>query len=584
MDMVDTVLEHDKTGVKTAINHILCSGGSYNPEQMSSLHLAIQKRNSILVLKLLEAGASPHIDFETWLKSAKISPLISNRLGDLEQNKATFNKMEQPLVTAVRWGEVAVALKLLEDGADPNYLTPRSHSLFADKYTRRYTKGMSVLDLVQSSIKQIKRHISAKKSPPGKPEMSPGLDEYPANFTPGTYRHAVVSRAVKDLQSAFEDQMKRYQKGLERKVDSDGEDEKRRMLGELLSEFEALQTELLSRGAKTFKELHPEIQPPEGRHGSYSSPSEGTQNKEPLKPYEYVFNFRGDKDLTEKRRDGYIELYVVFFSSSFRILTNHSTRFDAAWAGNVDRIKELTLQAWGAEKDQPPLKMAISDSQFHSPFSIAFLRGHHDVAKVILEIVKAQWTPKEEDKVRYKLGVIEIDDEDSDQDSYLSDVDDREPQMVSEKVDRKFTIDNIGQVSMQVESHVKPLEVINDDWRAFVPEGDGIKLTGVKSLFKHCFEFDDSTSLNLLLDMAQYWARQKLGGEGENEEESSKIFTLSQQDFQWAIDYASTKLLGIIIKRTGAGIPLDHLVKKSGVEIKQKPRYYQGLTVYGKKR
>jgi hypothetical protein len=40
----------------------------------------------------------------------------------------------------------------------------------------------------------------------------------------------------------------------------------------------------------------------------------------------------------------------------------------------------------------------------------------------------------------------------------------------------------------------------------------------------------------------------------------------------------------MIIKRTGAGIPLDHLVKKSGVEIKKKPRYYQGLTVYGKKR
>lgn len=309
--MIDTVLEHDKTGVKTAINHILCSGSPYNPEQMSSLHLAIQQRNPILVLKLLEAGASPEIDFETWLKSVKFSPLISNRLGDLEQNKATFNKMEQPLVTAVRWGEVAVALKLLEDGADPNYLTPRSHSLFADQYTRRYTKGMSVLDLVQGSISQIKRNLSAKKSPPGKPEKTPGLDEYPEKFTPGTYRHAVVSRAVKDLQGAFEDQVKRYQKGLERKVEFDGEDEKRRMLGELLSEFEELQTELLSRGAKTFKELHPEIQPPEVMHGSYGSSSEGTQNKETPKPYEYVFNFIGDKDLTERRQDGYIELYVV---------------------------------------------------------------------------------------------------------------------------------------------------------------------------------------------------------------------------------------------------------------------------------
>lgn len=50
------------------------------------------------------------------------------------------------------------------------------------------------------------------------------------------------------------------------------------------------------------------------------------------------------------------------------------------------------------------------------------------------------------------------------------------------------------------------------------------------------------------------------------------------------MNHGKTQMLALIIKRTGAGIPLDHLVKKSGVELKQKPRYYQGLTVYGKKR
>lgn len=35
---------------------------------------------------------------------------------------------------------------------------------------------------------------------------------------------------------------------------------------------------------------------------------------------------------------------------------------------------------------------------------------------------------------------------------------------------------------------------------------------------------------------------------------------------------------------TGVGIPLNALVQKSGVEIKSKPRYYQGLSVGGKKR
>jgi hypothetical protein len=37
-------------------------------------------------------------------------------------------------------------------------------------------------------------------------------------------------------------------------------------------------------------------------------------------------------------------------------------------------------------------------------------------------------------------------------------------------------------------------------------------------------------------------------------------------------------------KATGVGIPLNELIATSGVEIKTKPRYYQGLSVGGKKR
>jgi hypothetical protein len=38
------------------------------------------------------------------------------------------------------------------------------------------------------------------------------------------------------------------------------------------------------------------------------------------------------------------------------------------------------------------------------------------------------------------------------------------------------------------------------------------------------------------------------------------------------------------IRLTGVGIPLNELIKTSGVELKTKPRYYQGLSVGGKKR
>lgn len=43
-------------------------------------------------------------------------------------------------------------------------------------------------------------------------------------------------------------------------------------------------------------------------------------------------------------------------------------------------------------------------------------------------------------------------------------------------------------------------------------------------------------------------------------------------------------MLAEVIKRTGAGLPLEEMVKDSGIEIEEPPEYYQGLTVYGKKR
>lgn len=257
---------------------------------------------------------------------------------------------------------------------------------------------------------------------------------------------------------------------------------------------------------------------------------------------------------------------------------------EAAWAGDLDRIKSLTLQAWGDEQDQPPLKMAINDDRYSSPFSLAFLRGHHDVARAILEIIKAQYTPVEEDKVRYKME----NEDDGDEDDECSDEDERsvdsggDPRIVSEKVDQNFTIDDIGHVSMQVKSSIRPLDVICSNALSLLFEGDKIDASkGSRSLFVHVMDNEDTAGLKALLDMAQHYAGEKLQGD---DEEGGEGFVFPQQDFRWAVENGKMQFLGLIIKRTGAGMPLDHLVKKSGFEMKQKPRYYQGLTVYGKKR
>lgn len=226
--------------------------------------------------------------------------------------------------------------------------------------------------------------------------------------------------------------------------------------------------------------------------------------------------------------------------------------------------------------------MGMRDIVNNTPFSLAFLRGHYDVARAILEIVKAQWTPVEKDKLRYKLESRRDDEtEDSEEEA---DSDDEE-RIVSEKVDQKFTIDDLGKVSMQVKSHKKPLETLLQRVMTFkVQSLTDIPRKGISSLFTHCIEADDNAGLKFLLELATVHSGQKLEGEEVEEECNFKTFTFPQDAFMAAVRGGKTQMLSLIIKKTGAGIPLDHLVKGSGGGFKEKPRYYQGLTVYGKKR
>ena len=243
------------------------------------------------------------------------------------------------------------------------------------------------------------------------------------------------------------------------------------------------------------------------------------------------------------------------------------------------------MQSWDEDHSEPPLKIAVSDVKSNNPFSIALLRGHQEVANAILEIAQAQYVPAEKENKRFTMETSgeDSDDGSAEDDSDGDDDSDSEPRIVGKTIDKTFTIENIGQVSMQVKSRTRPLNLLL--WtaptfkmlngQATDPDWSQI------SLLRFATRNDDRALLTWLIDMGVHFASQKLEGD---EEEATGFFTYPNDDFLWAVEHGKLPLLADIIKRTGAGIPLDHLVKKSGVEVKEKPRYYQGLTVYGKKR
>jgi ankyrin repeat protein len=300
--MVDTLLDNDKTGVKTALNHLVFTGYQWNPKTVGPIHSAVEHGDPILVLKLLNAGASAEIDFETWLKSAKVSPVQSGRLQDLEASKNSFKKMEQPIISAVRVGDPEVAIALLENGADPNSLTSETHELLIHEYRRRWSRGMSVLDLIQKSIDGITSEL-AKVSSRRKPREVPGIDTFLQKFKPGTYQHWLVSADVAMKKKAFKLEVENYEKAIREEIEG-GEQEKRRVLQEIVSGLEKVKRTVVSKGGKTFAQLYPDIKTADDDSRATSSSS---RHDDP-KPYDYIFTYRHDKDLTEKRRDGYNEL------------------------------------------------------------------------------------------------------------------------------------------------------------------------------------------------------------------------------------------------------------------------------------
>jgi hypothetical protein len=237
------------------------------------------------------------------------------------------------------------------------------------------------------------------------------------------------------------------------------------------------------------------------------------------------------------------------------------------------------LQSWDKDQLEPPLKIAVKDAKGNTPMSLAFLRGHTEVFKAILDIAMAQYEPETKEKKHFMMESGDAEDSEYSCNSDDDDDDDSEPRIVGKLVDKAFTIENIGQVSMRVKSRTSPLDMLL--WSVLTFKVENMQEISQSSLLRFVMKNDDEAGLKLLLDRGMHFAAQNLA---EQDEESSQVFNFPDAEFRWAVENGKVRMLTEIISKTGAGIPVDHLVKKSGVEVKQKRQYYQGLTVYGKKR
>lgn len=307
VDMVGTLIDSDPRGTQAAINHLFFAGHAWSPDVVSPLQSALDRGDPILVLKLLNAGASTEIDFDTWLKSAKVTPSQSNHLANPDMAKARYaQSVEQPLITAIRSGDVDSAILLLDHGANPNALTRETENAMLNESQRNYTLGVAALDMVQRLIKKLREYDGEKpKTRYTEPEKLPDFDPYLKDLKPGTYQHCVVSHRIKAAQEQYQQDRDNYDKELQKVTNRSGIAEKANAIKEKIEDLVKLEGILVAKGGLIFTELHPDIKMT-GRTNNYYPggyvPLYHRQKDEPK------IMFYGDESMTESRREGYLGL------------------------------------------------------------------------------------------------------------------------------------------------------------------------------------------------------------------------------------------------------------------------------------
>jgi ankyrin repeat protein len=563
-EALDILLEHDRPAALSVLSNMgFRSSGYYwaGINGDSPLTTSIGKGYNEMVSRLLSLGAKPTIAYDDWIKGYLAKNQYAKN-STPEQNMNQYKtSVTQPIIAAAA-KEMGQSIEdFLAHGADANTLEKQAQSILQHPSNAKYQSGESLLDIVQKKLKALRKYEGEPESTAQKePETLRDEKHYLRGLKEGSYYHWSALHDYQSVKKTNAQAHENYKKLLE-KTTIEGAKEKQQAITKLIHELESAEKALLAAGAKTFGELHPNFpKRQENNHHNRYTPSD------PL-PYKTNLTFNVP-DLNDSKRIGYHVL------------------FEAAWSNDIDTIKCLTLAPWetpnstGSRSESteiktlnPPLKIAVNDGNGFSPFSIAALRGHRDLARKIVDICITQYHKDDGLTTRQRWNMLSSDSDDEGYD------DGENLPIFSELVSDKFTVDNLGEVSTIVKSNVMPLQMI--EWGCKASRFNDKDKPGDHqiTLLEHAVNTDDMDLLRFMIGLGS--EQQALLAE---EEDDQKSYNLNRDVFQKAIKLGRTGMLAYMIKTTGVGIPLNELIKKSGVEVKTKPKYYQGLTVGGRKR
>ncbi|CAL5868475.1 uncharacterized protein PFLUO_LOCUS2701 [Penicillium psychrofluorescens] len=358
-ELLDIYSQTDEKGFTLALDYLYVKPALF-PRVYSALNTALDLKSASAAMKLLEAGAKPFIEYDDFVENVDFASLRSPQRKDLSRY---YRLARQPIISAVENELPQVAMEILRRGADSCTWRYLSTCL---------SRGYSVLDAVRRKLKSLNGFLSLTSLQQGALRPFDEHTEYFSGLTEGTYQMWAGKVILGRARSCYED-MQRAHEEKKKETDKPQEfDAKRQRIQSLVQDYQILKAELLARGAKPFEELHPETPASDKESQLGGEFTSDIYNRPSLFPF-------------EAGQEAYLEL------------------FEAAWQGDSETIKRLTLE----KEDGNELQVSKCDRLDFSPLSLTTLKRHWDVARLIIQIHQAQ--PRKLSRSGYFFGDQSLD-------------------------------------------------------------------------------------------------------------------------------------------------------------------------------
>jgi hypothetical protein len=579
---LDTIVKVDEKHAKAILNYMSIKN-IWQPSVTNALSTAIKNHDAKTAAKLLDLGAKISIDYDDWAQAYQRAKKNDYNQPDLRN---FVENCEQPVRLSIIHELPEVTKQLIRLGADINTVNKHGHPKAKELniYSHPGTEGLTLLDEVRAKLQVLQTakdqiYVEYQGQAPDPPKDD---SYYLADLTAGTWAHWAKTQKLEAAKKDFKRLMEQH-KLQEKNVQGDHDEGKRMKLKAVeaqMDEFHDLESYLVTEGAKTFGELNPEV-----LAVSEAKRLLERQQKE-LQELEQKSGVRGHRFhyLSQPNTLASSNLEYKGVTATESKNKEYTELFEAVWTNDIARVAELTTVPRGENKDEPPLTITVTGYGGHNPFTLAVLRGHWNLAMRILSIAQAQYVPKDV-KMSYTMDPNDADSEDGSEDSDAESNAGGDRITVYSKlpaaVRNQFTIEDIGVISTLVKSDISPFTMIKTTCLMNLadksPLSDLCK-TNWGSVLSYAILINDRTLFDKLLDTLETYS--------DLHHASSEVttrFTPSSSEFQQAIQLGRIEMLGKMISRTCAGIPLSQLAQKTGIKSTKQSKYYQGLSIRGKK-